>query len=134
MLLFAKDAQSACAGFAHGLVDAVGLQQAAVADADFLGDVAVPPVGGEAVATVFLRGGIDGDVIRAFELDDVGCHAIGGCVAPAFGVLLERQSEFGAGVTECLLVVFVDGTLLWIQLTKIRMSHYSSPLRLTKGV
>jgi predicted DNA-binding antitoxin AbrB/MazE fold protein len=50
LLLFAKDAQSAGAGFAHGLVDAVGLQQAAVADADFLGNMAVPPIGGQAVA------------------------------------------------------------------------------------
>ena len=100
MLLFAKDAQSACAGFAHGLVDAVGLQQAAVADADFLGDVAVPPVGGEAVATVFLRGGIDGDVIRAFELDDAGRKAGGASVAAALGIGQELEAEFDAGVLQ----------------------------------
>ena len=50
-------------GLAEGLVDAVGLEEPAVADADFLGHMAVPPVGGQGVGAVLLRGGIDGDVL-----------------------------------------------------------------------
>jgi hypothetical protein len=52
------------------------LQQAAVADADFLGDVAVPPIGGEAAVAVVLLGGFDGDVIRAFSWMTCGASRV----------------------------------------------------------
>ena len=81
-------------------MNAVGLQQATVAGADFLGDVAAPPVGGQPVAAVLLRGGVDGDIIRAFQLDDMGGGASDARVAPALSISQELEAEFDGGVAE----------------------------------
>ncbi len=72
-------------GFAHGLVDAVKLQELPVALTDFLFDVAVPEIRGEAERAVRLF--IDGDVVGAFQPDDVVAFDSVLVIAPGFGVL-----------------------------------------------
>ena len=52
-------------------MNAGGLKKATVADADFLGDMTIPPIGGQAVAAVVFLGWFDSNVIRAFEVDNV---------------------------------------------------------------
>ena len=52
------------------------------------------------IAAVFFRRGIDGDVIRAFELDDVGSPPGDAGIAATMEVGLEFESEFDAGVLQ----------------------------------
>ena len=81
-------------------MDAVGLEQAAVAGADFPGDVTAPPIGGQAITAVLFGRRIHGDVIRAFQLDDVRCMAGDARVTAAGGVGQEFDAEFDAGVLQ----------------------------------
>jgi hypothetical protein len=62
--------------------------------------VAVPPVGGEAIAAVFFRRVINGDVIGAFELDDVRGEPGHAGIAAAFGVGEHDETEFAARVLQ----------------------------------
>ena len=55
-------------GLHAGLVDAVELQQPTEVAADLLLDMAIPPVGREAVGAVRLL--VEGNVVGAFEPDD----------------------------------------------------------------
>jgi hypothetical protein len=81
-------------------VDAVELEQPTEVRADFLLDVSVPPIGGEFERSAF--GAIGGDVIGAFELNDV--VALPGLAgeAPSFGVLKKFHAEFGAGISQSI--------------------------------
>ena len=83
-------------------MDAVGLQQAAVADADFLGNVAIPPVGGESVAAVVFLVGFDRDVIRPFELNDVWREPSHAGITSALCIGGETEIEFRAGVAQSI--------------------------------
>ena len=89
-------------GLANGFVNAVGLQQTAIADAYLLCDMTVPPVGSEAIGAIFLGGRIDSDVIRTFELDYVGSPTGNTGITAAQEVGLELESEFDAGTEQCV--------------------------------
>ena len=69
-LSLALDHVPAFAGLDRGFVDPVELEQAAKFGAHFLFDMAVPPVGGQAVGAV--GGLVQGDVVGAFEPDGLG--------------------------------------------------------------
>jgi hypothetical protein len=71
-----------------------------VAIANFPGDMTVPQIGGQAITAVVLLGGFDGNVIRAFELDDVWCEPGDPGVAPALGVGGEAETEFLARIAQ----------------------------------
>ena len=69
------------------------MEQATVAGAGFPGDMAVPPVSSEAITAVLLGRRIDGDLIRAFELEDVRNPAGDTGVSPAGGVGVETNAD-----------------------------------------
>ena len=62
------------------------MQQTAVALADFLGDVTIPPIGGETIVSVFGIRRIDGNVIRAFQLNDTWGMAGDSRITAALGI------------------------------------------------
>ena len=65
----AKNGQPLLPGFDRGFVNPVELEELAVSLADLLFDVPLPKISSEAKSAVWLL--VEGDVIRAFELDDV---------------------------------------------------------------
>ena len=81
-------------------MDAVGLEEASVVFAGFADDVAIPPVGGEAEGARVLWVGVDGDVVGAFEANDVGAGASDATVATTFRARGELDAEVGTGVAQ----------------------------------
>jgi hypothetical protein len=71
---------------------AVKLEELSVILADFLFDVAVPKIGGQAERAIRLF--VQRDVIWAFEPDDVIAFGFIFIVAPGFGVLEQGQAHF----------------------------------------
>ena len=75
----------------RGFVDPVELEEFAVIPANLLFDVTLPEVGGEAESAVRLF--VQGDVIRAFELDDVIAFGFVFVIPPGLGVLEQGQPQ-----------------------------------------
>lgn len=85
-------------------MDAIGLKQAPVTGTDFSGSMTVPPIGGQAIGAVPLRRGIDGNVIRTFELDDMRCQPGNAGIAPTLGIGNELEIHLDAGVVKGIKV------------------------------
>jgi hypothetical protein len=66
-------------------VDSVELEEFAVSLTDLFFDVAIPDVSSEAKGAVRLL--VEGDVVRAFELNDVIASDLVLVIAPGLGVL-----------------------------------------------
>jgi len=81
-------------GLTYRLVNAVILQELAVALANFLFDMALPEVGGETEGTVWLF--VDGDVVMAFQPNDKVAFDLVFVVAPGFGILEQGQAKLVA--------------------------------------
>ena len=88
----AKNGQTLLPGFDGGFVDAVKLQELAVTRADFLFNMTLPQVSRETELAVWLL--VYGDVIGAFQLEDVIAFGFVFVIAPGFGVLEQGQAHF----------------------------------------
>ena len=69
----AKSGQTLLPGFERGLVDSVKLEEFAVSLADLLFDVTIPEVSSEAERSIRVL--VKGDVVRAFELNDISAFS-----------------------------------------------------------
>ena len=92
--LFALDRPALFAGFCRRLVDPVELGEFAVVGPNFGLDVPREPICGQAKRPVGLP--IGGNVIGAFETDNVLAFGRLGVVAASFGVWDEFETEFAA--------------------------------------
>jgi hypothetical protein len=104
-----------------GLVDAVELQQFPIARAQFPLDVAVPPICSEPVTAIRLA--VEGNVVWAFQADNIVALKRVTAVAARQGVLQYGKPELSASLSEgrdvpdlsfygskmTLLIPFADG-------------------------
>ena len=90
--LGASDEMAFLSGFPHRFVDGVELEEFAVTRPNFLFDVTLIEVSGQAKGVVGLF--LQGDVIRSFQLDHVVAGSGALVVAPSFAVLEQGQAEF----------------------------------------
>ena len=81
-------------------MDTVGLELPAITLANFPGDMPVPPIGGQSIGALVLLCGFDGDVVRAFEPDDVRSLPGNDGIAAAISIRVERQAEFRTGIVQ----------------------------------
>jgi hypothetical protein len=82
-------------GFLHRFVDGIQLQELAVVGPDLLFNMAGEEVRGESKGSVLLL--LNGDVIRAFELDDVFRFQSVVVKASCLSFFQDRQIQFSAG-------------------------------------
>ena len=85
LLLAAKHGQTFLPGFDRRFVNAIELEELAVSLADLLFDVIIPEVSSEAKGAVRLF--VQGNVVRAFELDDVIAFGFVFVITPGLRVL-----------------------------------------------
>jgi hypothetical protein len=88
----AKNGQPFLPGFDRGFVDPVKLQQLSVSLANFFFDVAIPEVSSQVERSI--RVFVQGDVVRAFELNDVIACGLVFVISSGLGVLEEGQPYF----------------------------------------
>ena len=89
---FSLDHVSAFSGFDGGFVDAVELEESTKLGADFFFHMTIPPIGGQAVGAVCCW--IEGDVIGAMELDDIGGLELLLGVATGSDSRMETEPDF----------------------------------------
>ena len=80
----AKNGQPLLPGFDRGFVDPVELEKPAVSLANLLLDVPLPKISSEAKGAIWLL--VEGDVVGAFELNDVIAFGLVFVIAPGVSV------------------------------------------------
>jgi hypothetical protein len=92
LLLPAENGQPFLPGFDRGFVDPLELQRLSVFLANFFFDVAIPEVSSQVERSI--RVFVQGDVVRAFELNDVIACGLIFVISTGLGVLEEGQPQF----------------------------------------
>lgn len=87
-------------GFPYSFVHAIQLQEFAIVLPDFLSNMAGIPITGQAIGVVWLL--VQGDVIRAFELDDIFAMGLVSIISSSVGVLEQAQAQLFARTTQSL--------------------------------
>jgi len=87
----AENGQPFLPGFDRGFVDPVELQRLSVFLANFFFDVAIPEVSSQVERSI--RVFVQGDVVRAFELNDVIACGLVFVISSGLGVLEEGQPQ-----------------------------------------
>ena len=86
-----RSGQPLLPGFDRGFVYAIELEEFTVSLTDLLFDMTLPKISSEAEGAVWLL--VQGDVIRAFELNDVIAFGLVFVVSPGVSVLEQGQPQ-----------------------------------------